>query len=168
MEAAEVQVNPGEVRPRVMSMDLFEIAGLPLHPLLVHAVVVLVPLTALALVLGALVPSARKRLGIVTPLGALLVLALVPVTMLAGEALAQRVGPLPAVVHHAELGRLLWPWTLTMFIVASVQWGWYRRATPPGRTARAIIAVLAVVAGVGGTVMVVLIGEAGARAVWGG
>ncbi len=149
-------------------MDLFEIAGLPLHPLLVHAVVVLVPLTALALVLGSLVPSVRTRLGIVTPLSALLVLALVPVTMLAGEALAQRLGPIPAIAHHADLGRMLWPWTLAMFVIATVQWVWYRRATPPGRRGRAVIAVLSVVAGAGSTVMVVLIGEAGARAVWGG
>jgi len=149
-------------------MDLFEIAGLPLHPLIVHAVVILVPLTALALILGAFLPAARKRLGIVTPLAALVVLVLVPITMLAGEALAEQVGPVPAVVHHADLGRLLWPWTLAMFLVAAVQWCWYRFGVGPRRTARWIVAVLAVVSGVGSTVMVVLIGEAGARAVWGG
>ena len=149
-------------------MDLFEIAGLPLHPLIVHAVVVLVPLTALALVLGALLPAIRKRLGIVTPIAALVVLALVPVTMLAGEALAQEVGEIPAVVHHAELGRMLWPWVLAMFIVAAAQWGWYRSGRPPRRAGRAIITILAVLSGAGSTIMVVLIGEAGARAVWGG
>lgn len=151
-----------------MSMDLFEIAGLPLHPLIVHAVVVLVPLTALALILGALLPAMRKRLGIVTPIAALIVLGLVPLTMLAGEALAQKVGPVPAVVHHADLGRMLWPWTLAMFLVATLQWCWYRFGEGPRRTARWIIAALAVASGAGSTVMVVLIGEAGARAVWGG
>jgi len=149
-------------------MDLFEIAGLPLHPLIVHAVVILVPLTALALILGALFPAARRRLGVVTPIAALVVLVLVPVTMLAGEALAQQVGPVPAVLHHADLGRMLWPWTLAMFVVATVQWCWYRFGKGPRRAARAIIAGLAVVSGAGSTVMVVLIGEAGARAVWGG
>lgn len=149
-------------------MDLFEIAGLPLHPLIVHAVVILVPLTALALILGALLPAARRRLGVVTPIAALVVLVLVPVTMLAGEALAQQVGPVPAVLHHADLGRMLWPWTLAMFVVATVQWCWYRFGEGPRRAARAIIAGLAVVSGAGSTVMVVLIGEAGARAVWGG
>lgn len=149
-------------------MDLFEIAGLPLHPLIVHAVVVLVPLTALALVLGALFPAARRRLGVVTPIAALLVLLLVPVTMLAGEALAAQVGPLPAVLHHADLGRMLWPWTLAMFLVAAVQWGWHRFGAGPGRAAGAVITALALLSGAGSTVMVVLIGEAGARAVWGG
>lgn len=150
-----------------MSMDLFEIAGLPLHPLIVHAVVILVPLTGLALILGSLLPAARKRLGIVTPIAAGVVLALVPITMLAGEALAQSVGPVPAVLHHADLGGLLWPWTLGMFLIATLQWCWYRFGDGPGRSARVILAVLAVVSGAGSTVMVVLIGEAGARAVWG-
>lgn len=149
-------------------MDLFELAGLPLHPLIVHSVVVLVPLTALALILGAFFPGARKRLGIVTPIAALVVLVLVPLTMLAGEALAEEVGPVPAVQHHAELGRMLWPWALAMSVVAVGQWCWYRFGRAPRRAARAIIAALAVVSGAGSTVMVVLIGEAGARAVWGG
>ena len=78
---------------------MFEIAGLPLHPLLVHAVVVLTPLTALALVLGSVWPAARRRLGIVTPLAALLLIVLVPITVAAGEALAAVVGPIPAVAR---------------------------------------------------------------------
>lgn len=142
--------------------------SLPLHPLIVHAVVILVPLTALALILGAFLPPARKRIGIVTPIAALVVLVLVPITMLAGQALAQQVGPVPAVVHHAALGGLLWPWVLVMFVVAAVQWCWYRFGEGPRKTARMILAALAVVSGAGSTVMVVLIGEAGARAVWGG
>lgn len=149
-------------------MDLLDIAGLPLHPLIVHAVVVLVPLTAVALILGALFPRIRERLGIVTPILALVVLALVPVTMLAGEALAAKVGPIPAVAHHAQLGGLLWPWVLAMFVIAALQWCWHRLGSGPRRATRIVLAVGAAIAGAGSTVMVVLIGEAGARAVWGG
>ena len=157
-------------------MDLFEIAGLPLHPLIVHAVVVLLPLTALALVLGALIPAARRRLGIVTPLAALLVAALVPVTILAGERLKAEVGPIPQVLHHEELGRLLPPWAIALFVVAAAQWAWYRFRTPRAegrrttadRVAAILFAIAGVVVAVGSTVLVVLIGEAGARAVWGG
>ncbi len=157
-------------------MDLFEIAGLPLHPLIVHAVVVLVPLTGLALVLGALIPAARRRLGIVTPLAALLVAVLVPVTILAGERLKEQVGPIPQVLHHEALGRMLPPWVLAMLLVAVAQWAWYRFRTPreggrPARTDRIAgiaFAVLSVVVAAGSTTLVVLIGEAGARAVWGG
>jgi hypothetical protein len=154
----------------------FEVTGLPLHPLLVHAVVILVPLTALAMVLGSVWPAARRRLGIVTPLAALLLVALVPVTVAAGEALAALVGSVPAVQSHERYGRMLLPWVLGMFVVAAAQWAWYRwgapgRSEPPSRRARAISAVLAVLAvavAAGSISMVALIGDSGARAVWGG
>ncbi|WP_309127924.1 DUF2231 domain-containing protein [Microbacterium sp.] len=156
-------------------MDLPDIAGLPLHPLIVHALVVLLPLTAIALVLGAIVPAARRRLGAVTPLAALLVLALVPVTILAGEDLKETVGPLPAVEHHESLGRMLPPWAVALFVVAVAQWGWHRfRTSRPDaeprrgdRVISAVLAVAAVIVAAGSTVMIVLIGEAGARSVWG-
>jgi len=62
----------------VWGMGSFQIAGLPLHPLLVHLVVVLLPLAALATLLHAIWPAARRRLGVVTPLSAGAVLVLVP------------------------------------------------------------------------------------------
>src|SRR5690606_37927320 len=55
--------------------------GLPLHPLVVHGAVVLLPLSALVLVLVTLVPPLRRRLGVLTPLLALLAAALVPVAI---------------------------------------------------------------------------------------
>ena len=45
-----------------------EFNGLPIHILLVHAVVVLVPLAALLTMLSAVWPAARRRIGIITPL----------------------------------------------------------------------------------------------------
>jgi hypothetical protein len=154
----------------------FEITGLPMHPLLVHAVVILTPLTALALILGSLWPAARRRLGIVTPLAALLLVALVPITVAAGEALREVIGPLPAVETHAGYGRMLLPWVIGMLIVAAAQWAWFRwgvrestEARPPrARAVTLALAVLAVAVGAGTTATVILIGDSGARAVWGG
>ena len=149
----------------IASGDVIQIAGLPLHPLIVHAVVVLTPLTVLALLLGTFWPAARRRLGVVTPLGALAVLVLVPVTIAAGNSLAEVIGPIPAVETHRGL-----------FAVAAAQWAWFRygdarmRRSAPGR-ARAIVIGLAaasVIVGVGTLVVVVLTGDSGARAVWGG
>ena len=51
-----------------------EFNGLPLHILIVHAVVVGIPLAALLTVLSAVWPAARRRLGIVTPIVALFAL----------------------------------------------------------------------------------------------
>jgi hypothetical protein len=158
------------------SEDVLQVAGLPLHPLVVHATVVLTPLTVLALLLGTFWPAARRRLGIVTPLAALVVLVLVPVTVAAGLSLAEVIGPVPAVERHRMLGELLLPWAIALFLIASAQWAWFRygdarvRRDRPG-VARAVVVGLAaasVVVGVGTVVMLALIGDSGARAVWGG
>jgi hypothetical protein len=157
-------------------VNSFVIAGLPVHILLVHAVVILAPLTGVAVILHALWPAARRRLGFVTPLAALVVLVLVPITVSAGEALEATVGSTPAIEKHADLGDTLLPWAIALFVVAVVEWVWYRFVHPMAnrmpRAARiasaALIAVAAVVIGVGSIIDVVLIGDAGARAVWGG
>ncbi|MFD4420803.1 DUF2231 domain-containing protein [Agromyces sp. NPDC058484] len=153
-----------------------DVAGLPLHPLIVHATVVLTPLTVLALLLGAFWPAARRRLGIVTPLAALAVLVLVPVTVAAGLSLAEVIGPIPAVERHRMLGEMLLPWAIALFVVAAAQWAWFRygdarvRRDRPAAARAVVIAltVASVVVGVGTVVMIVLIGDSGARAVWGG
>jgi len=154
--------------------DGFRIAGLPLHPLLVHAVVVLTPLTALAVALVAVWPAARRRLGWAPPVAALGVAALVPVTVLAGQSLASTVGYTPAILHHEALGLMLIPWTIAL-LIASVAVTVGDRMLPRLRRTRprmsrilaiAIIAA-AVVAATGTVVVTVLTGDAGARAVWG-
>jgi len=160
----------------LQSAGTLQVGGLPLHPLIVHVTVVLVPLTALAIILGTLWPAARRRLGIVTPLAALVLVILVPITVAAGQALEKVVGERPGVLEHASLGGMLLPWVIAMFVASAAQWAWYRwgvtRATPEhARRTTAIsiaIGVVAVIAAVGAVVMVVLIGESGARAVWGG
>ena len=158
------------------SEDVLQVGGLPLHPLIVHAVVVLTPLTVLALLLGTFWPTARRRLGIVTTLAALLVLVLVPVTVAAGKSLAAALGPIPAVARHQAFGEMLLPWVIGLFVVAAAQWAWYRfgdenvRRDRPGVARGFVIALgaAAVIVGIGTLVTVVLIGDSGARAVWGG
>ena len=156
--------------------DTLQAFGLPLHPLLVHAVVVLIPLTVLALLLAQFWPAARRRLGIVTPLGALVVLVLVPITVAAGDDLADAVGPLPAVAEHEVYGRMLLPWAIGLFAIALAQWAWFRwgvaRARKKSRalalTTSWMIGGAALVIGVGNLILLVLTGDSGARAVWGG
>lgn len=157
-------------------MTDFTLAGLPLHILLIHAVVVLVPLTALAVVLHAAWPAAHRRLGVVTPLAGLALVALVPLTVAAGDALAAVVGLTPAVQRHADLGRTLLPWVVGLFLVGALEWTWFRffasDTAKPGRTtARAVrvgFILVSLVVATGAVATVVIIGEAGTRAVWGG
>jgi hypothetical protein len=150
--------------------------GLPLHPLLVHAVVILIPLTAIALLLAVFWPAARRRLGIVVPLAGLLLVVLVPITVQAGQALKEAVGPIPAVLRHESYAVQVLPWVIALALVAIGEWIWYRffdqrmLSGSPGlaRTLRVVIAVAGVVVAVGSIVIVVVTGEAGTRAVWGG
>ncbi len=159
-------------------MNGYVIAGLPLHILLVHVIVVLGPLTALAVLLHAFWPAARRRLGVVTPLAGLVILVLTPITVDAGEALQQVVGTTQAVAAHVERGMTLQPWSIGMFVVALAEWLWWRfalggalgvRMTTPVRWGgTAVLWVAAAIVAVGFIVDVVLIGDSGARAVWGG
>jgi len=109
--------------------DTWQVLGLPLHPLLVHAVVVLLPLAVLAVVLVQLWPAARRRIGVVAPLGALVVAVLVPVTVGAGLSLADAVGRAPAVQTHEGYGLMLIPWSIALPVVAWAQWAWFRRGS---------------------------------------
>lgn len=153
-----------------------EVNGLPLHVLLVHFVVVLVPLAALCTVAVAAWPAARRRLGIVTPLLALVNLILVPIVTDAGEWLQARVPSTPLIVSHAALGMTLYPWTIAVFVFAALQWAWFFFFDKPGsprrpstvlrRVVLVVLIVVSVGLAVGSIVDVVLIGEAGARAIW--
>lgn len=153
-----------------------EVNGLPLHVLLVHFVVVLVPLTAVAAVLVPIWPAARRRLGIVVPLLALFDLILLPIVMLAGQWFQARVPSTPLILQHAALGMTLWPWVVALFVFTVLQWGWFffvdRPGSPrrPSATVRRVVivalAVIALALAVATIVDVTLIGEAGARAIW--
>ncbi|MFF3890096.1 DUF2231 domain-containing protein [Streptomyces sp. NPDC001914] len=149
--------------------------GLPAHVLLVHFVVVLVPLTALALVVCAIWPKAAQRLGLVMPLLALVTLVSVPLTSNAGEWLEGHVADNALVRRHAELGDGLLPWAGGLFALAVVLW-WTvgrtavagdsdgpRRPTAPVRIAAA---VLTLVVATGAIVDVYRIGDSGAKAAW--
>ena len=164
-----------------MNID-WEFNGLPLHVLIVHAVVIVVPLAALCLLLTAFWPTARRRLGIVTPLVALAALLLVPLAVQAGEWLQSRIVDVtPLMGAHTSLGKMFLPWVIGLFLVAAVQWFWYRyiaatgarfASALPSRTGRLVVTIIldlvVLVSAIGSVVTVALIGESGSRAVWTG
>ncbi|GGL38318.1 hypothetical protein H9L10_12635 [Phycicoccus endophyticus] len=142
------------------------IAGIPVHALVVHAVVVLAPLTALLLLAFSVSGRFRTWSGWLTPaVGALTTLAAF-VAASSGEELEHRVGSGGLVEEHAELGEVL-PWvTLAATVVAVLLWWLWRRGTAVG--AFRILAVLGVLAALGLAVDVTLVGHSGAKAVWSG
>lgn len=147
------------------------IAGLPLHPLVVHATEVIVPAAVIAVVLAAVWPSFRRWARLL-PLGlAALALILVPVSTQSGEALKERVSETSLIQDHADIAEGLVPWTIVLFIVAAVLFWWYRNevGSMPWRAPRWValaLAVGAVLAGTGTMVQAVLVGHSGATAVW--
>lgn len=158
-----------------MNFD-FEVNGLPVHVLVVHAVVVFVPLAALSVVTAAAWPAARRRLGLLPLATATVTLVLVPVATAAGEWLKARLPPAPLIEQHAALGDDLLPWSISVFLLAAALWLFDRfrlglAERIPAGLLRAIpwaLLALSVAAAVGSVVTVVLIGESGARAVWQG
>jgi Predicted membrane protein (DUF2231) len=154
-----------------------EINGLPLHPLIVHAVVILGPLAGLTGLAYALVPKWRWLLR--WPLVALAVIVAVTafVAKLAGDSLLEARPELePLVSDHMNYGNLLRNWALT-FVVDAVLAAWALGGTSAlasGRGAQESrgligwIAMLLLVAGsIGLMVLLFLTGDSGARAVWG-
>ncbi|MCU1482108.1 MAG: hypothetical protein JWQ19_2894 [Subtercola sp.] len=109
----------------------YEINGLPLHILLVHVVVIVLPAAAIMTALGSFWPTFRRKLGIVTPIVALIGLISVPLATNAGEWLEQRVASTPLVQAHVALGDTLLPWAIAQFVIAVVIWGWYRFFAAP-------------------------------------
>lgn len=143
--------------------------GLPIHPLVVHATVVVVPLAAAVLALA--VTSARFRAWAGwLPLGlAVVSVALVPITTASGDRFEELLGIAPEVIErHRELGELLVWWCLGMLAVAAASTVAHRRSEPPSRPLSRGLAVAGVAVAVGTIVMVVLIGHSGADAAWGG
>jgi uncharacterized membrane protein len=143
------------------------INGLPLHPLIVHAVVVLLPLSILGVLALVIRPAWRARYGVLVAVCALLATILIPVATQSGESLEKHVGN-PG--QHAQLGdQLLW-FAIPVLIVAVglvlVERGVTDRLARRS-VAGAVVSVVAVVAAVAAGVQVYRVGDSGARAAWG-
>lgn len=139
------------------------IVGLPLHPLVVHAVIVLLPLSALGAVLVAAKQPWDRRYGWLVVLGAFVATGSAFVAKESGEALASRVG-FPE--DHIEWGSKV-PYVAFVLLVAVAVLWWLDRSHPDGRTTAAkAMAVVTVVAAAGALAIAVLAGHSGATAVW--
>ena len=147
------------------------IFGLPVHPLIVHATVVLVPTAAFLVALAAVYPRFRAWIGPVPAIAALAACVLVPLSTSSGEELQHHVGDSSLVEKHAELADTLIWLVLPLALVAVVGWWVHRRSSTgagAGRGAVAAVAVASVLLAGGTLVDVVLIGHSGAKAAWTG
>lgn len=151
--------------------------GLPAHVLLVHAIVVLLPLSAALLVLTALWPVARRRLAGPNALLAVLVVVLVPITTSAGEWLEHNLAPNSLIHRHAELGDTAIYAAIAVAALALVVWWRQREANgmtparrvylaPASSAVTAAVTAVAVLVSAAAVYDVIRIGDSGAKASW--
>ena len=159
----------GGRRRRLMPVTVL---GLPVHALVLHATVVLLPLTAALLVLCAFSAQVSRRAGLLLPAAGIVALVLVPVTVSSGKALRGRLPLNPQIEAHARAGNALLPWVIGLAVMCLVAWAVRWRAARGGgrlaaRSAASVaLAALAVVAAMGTVVEVGYIGHLGATATW--
>lgn len=146
------------------------LGGIPVHPLVVHAVVVLIPLAALGVLAISVVPRWRGRFGVLVVAAAAISTALAPLATESGENLEETVRESAQLERHAELGEgMIWG-AIPVLVMAVALWWLGRQADkdqPPPRWLTIIVPVLGVVVAAVALVQVVLIGHSGAKSVWG-
>lgn len=172
------------------------IGGLPLHALVVHFTVVLLPIAAVGSLLTAVWPAVRRRFGWLAVAAAAVSVILVPISTESGENLEEGLGAEtnPLVQKHSELADMMIYWAAGLFVVVTVLMILHtmaeRRAAVPeddggdaaggvvtrarteaqrgtGLTVAMIVAMLATVGlSVGTGIHIYRVGDAGAHAVW--
>lgn len=145
--------------------------GLPLHPLIVHATVVIVPLAAILVLLAGVSRRFRIRAGVAPMLTSLIGLILVPLSTSTGETLQKHVAPSALLEAHTRLADGLLPWMIALLVVAVAIYALQRRADAGHTITRPVmiaVAVLAIAGMAGTTQQVARIGHSGAKAAWAG
>jgi hypothetical protein len=154
------------------------VAGLPLHPLILHATVVLVPLTALLAIAFAVLPEWRWLTRWPTAVAAVALVPLVWLTVRSGVSLENERHLVEQMKTHAARGHLLYDFVIVfavivvaaVFVLPGPSGLASGKGAMVGRVAYAdkVMPVLVVIASLVVLVQVVLTGDSGARALWGG
>lgn len=148
-------------------LDTFQ--GLPVHALIVHATVVFVPVTALAVALAAVYPRFRAWIGWFPPVAAVASVALVQLTVMSGNKLFARFervhGVSKDLEHHKSLAHLL-IWLVIPMAVLAVAAYVVQRKNGASKAVVGVVAALAVASAGAVLVDIALIGHAGASSAW--
>ena len=147
-------------------MTVFDtIGGLPVHSLVIHVVVVLIPLSAIGAVLITIRPKALRLFGVATVVGAGLGTAAAFIAKESGQTLASRIG---VTESHADLGDTLPIFALIYFVALVVFW-LYARGVPLNRSRPLwlkVFGALIIVLSVGVSYYTFVTGHSGAEATW--
>lgn len=135
---------------------------LPLHPFVVHVVVVLLPLSAIALLVIVVKKSWRFPLGWWVLAGLSIGFVASVIAEKSGEALSEVVG-LPQ--EHADLGERLPLASLALVVVTAIWLILAKRTTGP-RVLRGILAAVTAILAVVVIALTIVTGHSGAEATW--
>lgn len=150
----------------IASEPLGMLAGLPLHPLMVHSAVVLVPLVAVGALVMSYLPSFSRRHGKLILILALIAQVSVFLAKMSGEAFAEILNK--NVEKHAELGEIAPIVTLPMVALIYLRWRMDRSGSTFGSVLiRRLTSVALIAASLVSLVVIVLVGHSGASSVWG-
>lgn len=150
---------------------------MPLHPLVVHAAVVFVPLAALSALVYALVP--RWRWALRHPMLAVGIMAVgaTQLASLTGESLKEDRGLFTPLVEKHEMwaGRMLFSMWVLVALMAVAWWVLPHVTALAGKADKEVrvkalvlpVTVLLPIAAIVTLVFVYMTGDAGAKAVWG-
>jgi hypothetical protein len=142
------------------------IFGLPVHPLVVHSAVVLVPLVAIAALVMSYLPSFSRRYGKLVIIFAVIAQISLFIAKQSGESFEERLGK--EVERHAEFGEIA-PFTfLPLLILLFIRWRMDREGAAIGSpVVRRLVSMLLVAAAILALIYIFLTGHSGAESVWG-
>jgi len=105
-----------------LAQELIDIGGIPAHPLVVHAVVVLLPLAAISATLIALAPRWRRRYGWPVLVLTALAVATIPLAKTTGDQLRAALAGVqnPLIDEHQQLGDQMLPFGLAFGVAVLV------------------------------------------------
>ena len=151
-------------------MSIDNLFGLPAHPLVVHAAVVLLPMAAIATVVVAAVPRWRRPYALLAFVVSVVAAGAIWLAKESGESLESRVAETALVERHTELAEQVLPWAIAVVVVAGTVLvaDRYRSrlAKIPTRAITITLVVAAMITGVGATWTVAEVGHSGAKATW--
>lgn len=142
------------------------VLGLPLHPLAVHAAVVLVPLVAIASLVMSYLPSFSRRYGkFIFSLAIVAQLSLF-IAKQSGESFAERINA--EVSRHEDFGTTATFIAIPMLILIYTRWRMDREGANIGSPLlRRSVSILLVLSALAALTYVALAGHSGAELVWG-
>ena len=151
----------------VITGGLFgSVAGLPLHPLVIHASIVLIPLVAIGALVMSYLPSFSRRYGKMILIIAIVAQVSLFLAKVTGEAFEEILDK--DMGKHAELGEIAPFVTVPMVALIYLRWRLDRSGATVGSAwVRRLTSLALIVASLASIAVIVLVGHSGAESVWG-